>query len=371
MQSEISVKAINPKRILLVKAAGIGDLVLAVPAIRALRSRFPQAKIDLLVTPKCSALLKDCPYIDHTYIIRTEGMKNRIRMKDLWDIASTLYQLRKNQYDLLINLYHLFTRQGAFRMRLLCKAIGPDVAMGRNTDGRGGFYDLSIDDSWDKRSFDLVHEAELNLDLVKLLGAEDTGQGLEFWIQGKDRSSMEKILKQETLLEKRGPRIVLNVGGDALYKRWPDEYCSQLGDLLAKRLSAQVIVVGGEKERPVAHRVVEMMEKRPIDLAGKLSISELAALLESSDLMVTNDTGPMHLAAAVGTPVIALFGPGKPNRYAPYGPTGCHIVIHHPIDCSPCTDFHCAHRRCMKAIHPEEVLSAVEQRLSVKQEICS
>lgn len=361
---------LKPQRILVVKAAGIGDLILAVPALRALRTRFPRALIDLLVTPKCGNLLKHCPYVDDTYVIRTRGMENRVHVSEFGRICQTLYRLRKKEYDVLVNLHRLFSNKGSFRMKWLCRAVGARHTVGRNTDGRGTFYDAWIDDSWEHPAFDQRHEVELNLDLVRLLGAEDPGRGLKFWIRNADRSRLKALLKREGWCDSGGPRIVLNVGGDALYKRWPDEHCAVLGDLLVEEMSAQVFIIGGEKERPVAHRVIGRMKHRPVDLAGKVDIPELAALLEASDLMVTNDTGPMHLAAAVGTPVVALFGPGKPDRYAPYGPEGFHIVLRHETECSPCTNFACATRGCMRKIQPEEVLDAVRGRLAVKEEAC-
>ncbi len=358
-------------RILVVKAAGIGDLILAVPALRALRAKVPESKIDLLVTPKCSQLFKHSPYVDDIYVIQTQGMMNRITVSNLWNILRTVYVLRKKNYDFLINLYHLFSDRGASRMKLLCKAIGANLTLGRNTDGRGTFYDVSIKDSWGDPEFDQRHEVELNLDVVRLLGAEDPGRGLEFRIGDEERSCIQRLLARQGLQEKRGTCIVLNVGGDAPYKQWPEEYFAALGDLLTQKLSAQLFIVGGEGDRSVADRVISKMKHKPVDFAGKLNILELAALLERCDLMVTNDTGPMHLAAAVGRPVVALFGPGKPGRYSPYGPQGFHVVVHHPITCSPCTEFECEERTCMKKILPQEVFQKVVDRLSLKYEACS
>jgi len=359
-----------PKRILVVKAAGIGDLILAVPALRALRARFPDAAIDLLATPKCKDLLKHCPYLDDIYVIRTQGMANRIKVKDLWDILSLLYRLRKKRYDLLINLYHLFSDRGAFRMKILCKAIKAGLTAGRNTDGRGGFYDLSIFDSWDDPSYEQRHEVELNLDVVNLLGAFDPGDGPEFFVDDRDRASLQKVLDRQGISSGEGPCIILNIGGDAVYKRWPEEDFAVLGDLLSERISARLILVGGEEDRFVADGVITKMKARAADLVGRLRIPELAALIETSDLMVTNDTGPMHLAAALRIPVIALFGPGKPGRYGPYGPEGFHVVIHHPVSCSPCADFTCTERECMRKIRPEEVFQKIVERLALRQETC-
>ncbi len=357
------------ERILVVKAAGIGDLLLAVPALRALRARFPEATIDLLVTPKCESLLQSCSYVDHVFVIPTEGMQNKIVISEIKPLLQLLRQLRSRQYDLLVNLYHLFSNRGAFRFRLLLQAVGAKFSIGRNTDGRGTFYDAWIDDSWEDPAFASRHEADLNLDVVRLLGAEDPGEGLEFPVHEENRAALTEVLEQEGIRETRALRIVLNPGGDAVYKRWPAEYFARLADLLIEKTGAEVLVVGGKKDRPVIERVLSQMERHAIDLTGKLTLPELAALFSTSDLMVTNDTGPMHLAVAVGIPVVALFGPGKPGRYGPYGGAGRHHLLYHPVVCSPCTNFECRDRDCLWSIRPEEVFEKVEEILSVEMEL--
>jgi lipopolysaccharide heptosyltransferase II len=358
----------NPGKILVVKAAGIGDLLLAFPALRALRARFPQAVIDLLVTPKCAPLLEGCSYVDHGYVIPTEGMQNKIALSEIRPLLHTLRQLRNNRYDLVINLYHIYSRRGSVRVRLLLQAVRPKLSIGRNTDGRGGFYDAWIEDSFDDLQRNVRHEVELNLDVARLLGAEDPGEGLEFRVQESHRIETQKILVRHGCADKGAIRIVLNPGGDAVYKRWPAEYFASLGDLLVQRIGAQVLIVGGKKDRPIVERIRRQMRQNAVDLAGRLSLPELAALFETTDLVVSNDTGPMHLAAAVQTPVVALFGPGRPGRYAPYGSEGFHLLLHHPVVCSPCVDFECRDRDCLWSIRPEEVFEKVEERLSVLME---
>ncbi len=360
----------NPERILVVKAAGIGDLILAVPSLRALRSRFPGARIDLLTAPKCSDLLRRCPYLDEIHVLPTQGMQNRVVPSEIGHLFSSLRRLRGRRYDLMINLYHLFSRRGALRMRFLIQSVDPSVTLGRNTDGRGGFYDFSIPDSWVDPVFADRHEVEINLDVVRFLGAEDPGEGLEFWTTEEDFIRMRTILTREGVREGGTPWIVLNPGGDALYKRWPEEHFAQLADSLIREEGAEVLVTGGEGDRPVVEKILSGMRERPVNLAGKLDLNELAALLATADLMVTNDTGPMHLAAAVGTRVLALFGPGKPGRYAPYGPKGFHSWIRHPVVCSPCTDFSCRDRDCMRSISPREVLERIEQLFPFRFEKC-
>ncbi len=354
------------ERILVIKAAGIGDLLLAVPALRALRARFPGAEIDLFVTPKCAPLLKGSPYVDHVFVIPTEGMQNRMALSEVKPMIHLLRRLRSRRYDLVINLYHLFSRRGAFRFRLLLQAVGAKFSIGRNTDGRGRFYDAAIDDSWEDPVFASRHEVDLNLDVVRLLGAEDPGEGLEFSLCDADRSRANQVLKAGGTGENGRLRIVLNPGGDAVYKRWPAEYFASLADQLMDRTGAEVLIVGSEMDHPIVERIVSQMAHRPVDLAGKLSLPELAALFETVDLMVTNDTGPMHLAVAVGTPVVALFGPGKPGRYGPYGGKGHHQVLYHPVVCSPCTNFDCRDRDCLWSIRPEEVLKVVEKYLAAQ-----
>lgn len=354
----------NLGRILVVKAAGIGDLILSVPALRALRHRYPNALIDLLVTPKCADLFQNSPYVDAIQVIPTEGMTNQITRGRLLPLMRTLGRLRRNRYDMLINLYHLFSERGARRMKQLCRVIGPRYAIGRNTDGRGGFYDAWILDSWDAPLLADRHEVDINLDVVRMLGAVDPGHGLEFWVTQADQIALEAILGSQEKAGGGALKIVLNPGADAVYKRWPVAYFAELGDLLVERFSAHLFVIGAEGQGAPAARLVAAMKRPAVDLCGKLNLLELAALLQQSDIMVTNDTGPMHLAAAVGTPVIALFGPGKPSRYGPYGPPGFHLSVQGRAPCSPCTRFDCTSRTCMNDISPRQVLEKIEVRLA-------
>ncbi len=354
----------NLERILVVKAAGIGDLILAVPALRALRHRYPDALIDLLVTPKCADLFRNCPYVDDVHVLQTQGMTNRITGGGLLPLMKTLGRLRKQRYDMVINLYHLFSDRGARRMKQLCRVIGSRCVIGRNTDGRGSFYDAWIVDSWDAPPLADRHEVDINLDVVRMLGAVDSGQGLEFWVTEADRLALKAIPGIRENAGEGALQIVLNPASDAVYKRWPVAYFAELGDLLVDRLSARVLIVGAEGECALAARLAAAMKRPVIDLCGKLNLIDLAALLQESDLMVTNDTGPMHLSAAVGTPVIALFGPTRPSRYGPYGPEGFHLSVQGRASCSPCTRFDCVPRTCMNDITPRQVLEKVEFRLT-------
>ncbi|MDX1764300.1 MAG: glycosyltransferase family 9 protein, partial [bacterium] len=151
---------------------------------------------------------------------------------------------------------------------------------------------------------------------------------------------------------------------EAVYKRWPVARFAELADLLVERLAARVLIVGDERERALGARLAAAMKRPAVDLCGKLNLLELAALLQESDLMVTNDTGPMHLSAAVGTPVVALFGPTRPSRYGPYGPEGFHVSLQGRASCSPCTRFDCGERTCMNDIAPGQVLEKVASRLT-------
>ena len=352
-------------RILVVKAAGIGDLVLAVPALRGLRHRFPDARIDLLVTPKCSELLKYCPYVDDIHVIRTRGMFNRIRAADVPAVLVTLLRLRARRYHALVNLYHLFSDRGARRMHLLCRIVAADRWYGRDTDGRGGFYHASVPDSWEDPAVAPRHEVDWNRDVAALLGAEDPGEGLEFRISDAERAAARRLLAG---LPRSAPRVLLHVGADAIYKRWPADRFAALGREVVRRTRSVLLVAGGPDDRGAAEAVCREAGGRALNLAGRLSILELAAVLEQASVAVCHDSGPMHLAAALGRPVVALFGPGRPERYGPYGPPGLHQVVRGRAECAPCTRFHCTERRCMLGISVADVLERVLARIEVPVE---
>jgi ADP-heptose:LPS heptosyltransferase len=198
-----------------------------------------------------------------------------------------------------------------------------------------------------------LSEIERNLELARLVGCGETSADLEFPLWDNDRRQAQALLGDvghARLL------VGLHSGAKRPVRRWPAAHFARLGDLLSRRLGATVILTGGPQEaEPLA--VQALMREPALNLAGRTTVPVLAALIERSDLLIANDTGPAHLADAVGTPAITLMGPADVSRWRSSQPS--HVTFHLPVPCSPCACWECPiDQRCLRWIEPEAVLSA-------------
>lgn len=315
-------------KILVIDVAGIGDLMLAVPAIRALRKGYPSSYIAVLTSPRCVDILKGCPYIN-----------------DIFTLKSLIY-LRKMRFDIAVNLYQLFSFLGAIKIMWLLRFIKPKITAGRNTDGKGNFFMFKVADSLNNLTY--RHEVEITLDLVTLIGAKLDGTHLELWLdkyeQGKADALLEVYGIQQNIL------VGLNPGSYQSPKRWDVKHFAKVGKYIIDRYNAAILIFGDCKDKLIADRLSSNINNRCIVLAGKLNLKYTAAIISRCRLFITNDTGLMHIAVALGVPVIAIFGPSNPDRFGPYDRTdGKYIVIRKGDD--------------INAVKAEDVIEAVESRM--------
>jgi predicted lipopolysaccharide heptosyltransferase III len=350
MRTRKKVSLDNIKKILVIKLAGIGDLILASPALRALRKRFPKAHIALLTISRAKELAEGSPYIDELFCLNPAS-------KNLREIVRLIRSLRRKRFDMAINLYNLFTLRGALKMVLLIYSIGARYRVGRNTDNRGFFYTIKVPDE----RFSDRHEVEYNLDVVQALGADIKDKGLEISISDKDREFVQEFLKQNGIGE-NDLVVGINPGAFRPSHRWSQESFARIADRLTKKYEAKILITGGPEEIELAQKIADMMKIEPIIATGEVTIKQLVSLIERCNLFISNDTGAMHIAAAMKTPLIALLGPG-PLRYSPYGNKDRYIVIKKDVGCSPCYKFRCKKHLCMKLITVEDVLKAAEELL--------
>jgi lipopolysaccharide heptosyltransferase II len=355
------------KRILVVKLADMGDLLTAIPALRALRESFPQARIEALVTPHSVPVLEGSPLVDEVLTFekhRYDSPLSVVKPSSLWDITRLWRNLRSRKYDWLFILHHLTTRWGTLKYAGLALSSGAKERIGLD-NGRGWFLTQRVKDL----GFGGHHEVEYWLEVVGLVGAKSENLALPV--------SEEAIEEAKALLEgsgqwREGVQLVAihpGSGGYSLARRWPPDRFAQVADALIEGYEVQVVLLGGPQETELTQRVASLMRHEAIDLGGKTSIPLLAALLRLCRLFVGNDSGVMHLASAVGTPVVAIFGPSNPAAWGPWGPT--HEVVRIDLECSPCIyrGFQlgkiegCENPRCIEEISPEMVLAAAERLL--------
>ncbi|MDD2689993.1 MAG: glycosyltransferase family 9 protein [Candidatus Omnitrophica bacterium] len=338
------------KNILVINLGGIGDLLLSTPALCALKNNYSQARITLLVIPRAAELARELSYVDQTYIF-----KPCFGLDALWGDLKTLLVLRKKEFDLAINMRTLVSKISALKINILLGIINPEVKAGRDTEGRGRFFDIKIPetDKGDK------YEMEYDIDTVRALGAQEFNRNLAFNIDKSDEEKISSILKRESINES-DILIGVNPGGTPS-RRWPVENFSNAIAHISKETRCKFILTGTGNESSLAKRIIELLnnDTNIIDVTGQLSIKELGALIKRCNCFISNDTGPMHIAAILKTPLVAIFGPGYLSRFDPRNISERVVLLYKETECAPCNKKTCWSMKCLKAISPDETVKAV------------
>ncbi len=208
-----------------------------------------------------------------------------------------------------------------------------------------------------------------NLGLARLLGCNNLDPTLEFPLLYEDRIEAAQLLFNLPRADR--PWIGIHTGSRSPARRWPVEHFAQLADTLVQRFHAQIILTGSNDERSTVREVAAHMQTQALDLAGQTSLGGLAALIGELDLFVSNDTGPAHVANAIGTPSVTIFGPVDPHRWASLDQKR-HPIVRHPVACSPCSHWECPiDHRCLRRLRPEMVFAVASQILAKGNVICS
>lgn len=325
------------RRILIIKPGAVGDLLQMTPVIRALHSAFPGAGITLLVGQGSTAsLFRHHPAISRVVVFDRQG-KHR-SLPALWRF---LGDLRRSGFDLVLNFQRSNLRTWLFTLA----SLPARVLVYHKSRSR------------------TIHAVANYLETLAPLGISITDLSLDFHPgEEADRFSRE-FFSRNGLDRKRV--VALNPGATHSVNRWPAKRFAELADLLHDRLSIPALVVGGPDDAPLAREIVERSRVKPLSLAGSTSLLELGAILRRCNAVVSGDTGPMHLAAAVNTPVVALFGAADPLRTGPVG--GPHRIIQAlGVDCVPCRSRTCgraAPLECMDRITADQVLKVIGELL--------
>ncbi|MGI8784815.1 MAG: glycosyltransferase family 9 protein [Acidobacteriota bacterium] len=305
VQSEATRNIDPPRRILVLLVAGIGDLVLATPALRALRETFPSAEITLLTSRKAALLATTLPIVDQVQTFETP--KSLLKSRNFLAASNQLGALRRRSFDVLVNLYPVLSLRGSWTMRLFNRAVAARQTVGRNTDGRGTFYDRRLAETL---SGNTLHEADRMLEVVRLIGATTQQLRPQVWIPPRYARRASRWLSSGR------PRVVIQAGSQS-YKRWPPERYRRLAEEIHRKWNAEILWNGSPDERNWITSICSPLEFETGNLAGECDVLELSALLQRCDLLVSNDSGPMHIAAALGVPLVALFGGSNLERFDP------------------------------------------------------
>jgi len=349
-QSIVHSKNTSFKRILIVRTDRVGDVLLSTPVIKALREEFPSAYIAMMVSPYAKDAIEGNPYLDEVIVYDKDG-----RDKSWFASAKFALSLRKKKFDLALVLHptnrvHLVTFFSGIPRR-----IGYDRKMGF----------LLSDRIKHTKQHGEKHELEYNLDLVRYLGIEPQDKTLFIPLKKEAEQWAADILGQEGITA-RDKLLALHPAASCPSKIWPQSRFAQVADRLADKYAFKVILIAGPKDMQYAAKTIKAMHKPAINLAGKLSVSQLASILKRCTLFISNDSGPVHIASAVGTPVISIFGrkqPGlSPRRWGPVGRRD--KFLHKDAGCIRCRAHNCVKEfACLKAITVDDVLAAAQEIL--------
>jgi ADP-heptose:LPS heptosyltransferase len=344
------------KKILVVQLGGIGDLFLSIPALKALKEHYPQAQLAVLVALRNSQLNNLFPFIDQVYAldIRYGG---KLPLRNLYLDLAQLWQMRGQKFDLAINMRTLSSAQSARKMRLLLAFIGARLTVGRDTDGRGKFFDIKIPET----QIGQKHEMEYDIDTVQALGVPVADRNFTIEIRPETGKQVAELLQSRGIAP--GDLLVgLHIGGSPA-NQWPLENYKQVIELLQKEFPIKFVIALSKGELELAARFTKMADSAVVDLSGILGMEELLALLKRCSLFISNDSGPMHLAALLKTPLVALIGQGDLVRYDVRYWSGNAIVLYKQVKCAPCFKLVCEDLQCLSLITPAEVVQAARKLL--------
>lgn len=339
--------------ILIVKLSAIGDVIHTLPALAALRKLYPDANITWAIEEASSDLITDHPYLDKVIISHRKRWIDDLRhgriSKPFNEMKSFLKELKAQSYDLVIDFHGL-----------LKSAIIVFLSSGKRKLGYDNLQEMSAFFLNEKIPEDMnKHAVDRYLDFLRYLGADIEEPEFLIPIREENISRIERFLQVNNINKK--DRFVA-VSPIALWdtKLWEDERFARLCDRITEELEVRIIFTGSDRRK--LDIIQSRMRFPAVNLGGKTTLRDLAYLYQLSSLLITTDSGPMHIAAAVGTPVVALFGPTDPSRTGPYGMG--HTVMRKELYCSPCFLKKCDSIKCMRDLTVEEVYDIIKERLS-------
>jgi lipopolysaccharide heptosyltransferase I len=356
--AELPVRLDGARRILLVKPSALGDVVHSLPVVATLHRRYPMVLLDWLVEEEAAPLVQGHPAVTEVVVSGRRRWLRRLRRPSeiratLREMGTFLGALRRRRYDAVLDL------QGLFKSALYLLATGAPIRVGLADGREGAPWVLTHRVPVPAQP---VHAVDRYLALAAAVDAQEIVREFTIPIQPHDLTVAENLL---AICPR--PRVVLHPAARWPTKLWEAKRWRRLAATLAAE-GASVILTGSTADEAVAGEIAQGMQPPLRSLVGRLSLKQLAAVLQSVDLMVTVDSGPMHIAAAMETPVLALFGPTDPTRTGPLGPGG---VLRQPLPCSPCLQRKCRISdtyRCMRDLEVEEVLRAAQQLLGARME---
>ena len=343
-------------KILLLKPSSLGDVIQALPVLRLLKLHYPAAEIFWWIDSALAPLIEGDS--DLTGIVRFER-KRWARPRHWPEMFRSIRWMRSQNFDLVIDLQGL-ARSGAFAWLARGKFL---VGLDEAREGARGYYDLAVP----RPSFQ-THAVDWYLAVLPPLGVPVHKNFI--WLPERPQIAEDvnrKWFQENSKFKIQNSKLILlQPGARWLNKRWPVQHFAELVRALAKKFpDARFAVLGGKDDQPLGEKIFQAAPEKILNLCGATTLPEMIEWVRRCDLLVTNDTGPMHVAAALGKPIVALFGPTAPRRTGPYGQL--ENVLRLNLPCSPCLSSDCSIEKtdeCLRALSPALVLARVEKLLS-------
>jgi lipopolysaccharide heptosyltransferase I len=341
-------------RILIIKMSSLGDVVHAIPVARAIKQALPHCRVEWLVEEGMEGVLACVPQVERIHIWPRRQWMTKVLKPSNWrevagQVRSFVAGIRTHHYDLVLDLQGLFKSA----VWLLAARCHKRALWDGTSESRFHLFARRI-----KVSEEDLHAVERNLQVAQQLVPISGEARFELTIPLEATRSVSVKMK-EAGWENGRPYCVLIPNARWESKLWLAERFAQVADNIQKRWDMGVVLVGSPKDRVMNSRIAAKMRRAPVELTAKTTLVQLMALLKGAHCVVSVDSGPMHLAAALGVPVIAIFGPTAPWRTGPYGKG--HRVLRAAVPCSPCFKTRCKLKTCMTMLSSEQVEEALDQ----------
>lgn len=349
-ESYVGLRHLRPRRVCIIKPSALGDVVNALPSLAALRARWPEATIAWVVNRSLRGLLDGNPAIDE--IIPYDRARARLSFGGCAILARSLAELRRREFDLAIDL------QGLLRSGLMTAATGAKVRVGLADfrEGSTWFYTHRIPppppDS---------HAVDRLLRVAEAFGADISSPRHVIPFAETDRQWARSMLAGVAR-----PRLALNLGARWPTKRWPPEHFAEVARRARRERGAGLVATGAPEDAPAVAALVARIDPHPIlNLCGQTTLPQLAALASESDVVLSNDTGPLHLAAAVGARVVGVYTCTSPKLNGPYGPRA--LAVATGVWCQASYVKTCDRLECMSELTPDRVWTAILAQLDARR----
>jgi len=329
------------RRILIRYTNWVGDAVMALPALEAVRDNFPESEITVVGRPWITPLIETHPAVDRILSLNKKGRFTT----DFFEVLRLVVRIRRTGFDLA------FLFQNAFEAALIARLGGIPIRIGYDTDGRGFLLSHAVPRNKNRPE---SHQVDDYIEMLKASGLEASGHDPRLYVSAENLDAARSLLSCNGL---GGDDFLVGLSPGAAFgpaKMWPADRFAYIGDRAVETWNAKVLIFGSRDERDLGEKVRETMKHEALNLCGGTTLGEVMALISRCRFFVTNDSGLMHIASALGIPTVAIFGSTNPVATGPRCQNA--VVVQHKTDCSPCLKSRCpGDFRCMLGLEADRV----------------